>query len=642
MNRTPFATMRAAARLLAVCALLIASQVAAQRNKRDEPRPRPVRAGQTVSDSLTSSDPRLDSDSSHYDLWSFAGKRGERYAITMRSKAFDAYLSFGRMENGSLTVRRSNDDGGGDTDARMTVTLNADGEHVIRAGSLRGGERGAYTLAIESLASQAPVAARPIRLGQTASGRLAQTDAQLDDGSYYDEWTYDGKRGERLRVDMKADSYAAYLTAGRMVAADSFASLASGGRRGDSLSARVNVTLPADGKYVIRANSVSAEVTGGYTLVIVERPPAVVPTTRPIRLGQTVSGTLEASDAQLDDDSYYDLWTYSGKRGQRLQVTMRSPNFDFDTYLAVGRMRPDSMEVIRSDDDGADSTNSKVVITLPEDGDYAIRANSLGAEATGAYTLLLVEGPATSPAVSRSIRMGQTVSSSLDESDAVMDDDSHYELWTYTARRGDALRITMKSSAFDAFLAIGRMTNGEFQQLESDDDGGGDTDARLEFTIPSDGEYVIRANSLSDNETGAYTLALEQGGAASGGGGASPSSGGATPAVTPVRIGHTVSGDLSASDPKLDDDSHYDLYSYQGRAGERIRITLRSGDFDAFLALGRMSAGRFDSVESDDDGGGGRDSQLELTLPADGEYLIRANTLSGRETGRYTLRVERM
>ena len=34
----------------------------------------------------------------------------------------------------------------------------------------------------------------------------------------------------------------------------------------------------------------------------------------------------------------------------------------------------------------------------------------------------------------------------------------------------------------------------------------------------------------------------------------------------------------------LDDGSHYDIYTFSGPAGQRVRITLRSDDFDAFLA----------------------------------------------------------
>ena len=510
--RTPYVTAASAARwLLPVAMLVSTSQATAQGSNGSAPSARSIRIGQMVRDSLTASDAMLEADSSRYDLWRFTGKRGQRFAITMRSKALDSYLAFGRLEDGLLQVRQSNDDGGGGSDARMSVTLARDGEYAIRANSLRAGELGTYSLLVEPLPAVTPQPAKPIRLGQTVTGALADTDGQLEDGSFYDEWTYDGKKGDRLRVTMKAQAYSAYIDMGR-AAADSFSSVRSGSNRGrgeDSTTARINVTLPADGRYTIRANSVAAEVAGDYTLLVVERPPAVVATARPIRVGQTVNGSLESSDAQLDDDSYYDLWTYSGKKGDRVQITMRSERFD--TYLAVGRMQGDSLAVLKSDDDGADSTNSRVTLTVPEDGEYTIRTNSLSGEATGAYTLAVAAAPATVPAVPRAIRAGQTVSGALEESDPVMEDESHYDLWTFSGKRGDRVRITMRSSAFDTYLAVGRMVDGALDVSETDDDGGGDTDSQLEITLPADGVYVIRANSLSENVTGAYTLTLEVG-----------------------------------------------------------------------------------------------------------------------------------
>lgn len=109
------------------------------------------------------------------------------------------------------------------------------------------------------------------------------------------------------------------------------------------------------------------------------------------------------------------------------------------------------------------------------------------------------------------------------------------------------------------------------------------------------------------------------------------------PAQTRIALGQSVRGSITAADPTLADGSHYDLYTFSGRGGQTVTVTLRSGDFDAFLAVGKMAGGEFESTETDDDGAGGTDARLTYTLPATGEYAIRANTLSGGETGSYTL-----
>lgn len=109
------------------------------------------------------------------------------------------------------------------------------------------------------------------------------------------------------------------------------------------------------------------------------------------------------------------------------------------------------------------------------------------------------------------------------------------------------------------------------------------------------------------------------------------------PAQTRIAPGQTVRGSLTAGDSTLADGSHYDLYTFAGRSGQTVTVTMRSGEFDAYLAVGRVSGGEFVSGETDDDGAGGTDAQVTYTLPAAGEYAIRANSLSDGQTGAYTL-----
>ena len=111
-------------------------------------------------------------------------------------------------------------------------------------------------------------------------------------------------------------------------------------------------------------------------------------------------------------------------------------------------------------------------------------------------------------------------------------------------------------------------------------------------------------------------------------------------AQTTIRPGDSAQGALGASDRSLEDGSYYDCFTLQARAGERISVTLRSNDFDAYLAVveGRNCSPEASS-ETDDDGAGGTDSRVEMTLGS-GPYSIRANSLNEGEVGRYTLAVE--
>ena len=106
-----------------------------------------------------------------------------------------------------------------------------------------------------------------------------------------------------------------------------------------------------------------------------------------------------------------------------------------------------------------------------------------------------------------------------------------------------------------------------------------------------------------------------------------------------LEAGQTVRGALEAHDlVRRDDGTRADAFFYNGREGERITITLRSSDFDSWVVLDDPDG---PMREYDDDGAGGNDSRLSVTLPRTGRYLVLANSVSPGATGAYTLRVDR-
>jgi hypothetical protein len=239
---------------------------------------------------------------------------------------------------------------------------------------------------------------------------------------------------------------------------------------------------------------------------------------------------------------------------------------------------------------------------------------------------LLLSLPAA--AQQRTIAPGQTVTDRLTAADPVLADDSHYHLWRLDARPGDRLIVTMRSEEVDAFLAWGALSDGRLEVEDTNDDGGGGTDARLRITVPASGTHGIRANTFGDGEVGTYTITVEHAPAA--------------PAPVPVRVGQTVRGTLQEGSAVEDDGSFYDLYLVSGAAGERVVIEMRSGDFDAYLVGGRLVNGAFEALEEDDDGAGGTDARLEVTLDGSGRYAVLANAFLAGETGAYTLSVQRL
>lgn len=252
---------------------------------------------------------------------------------------------------------------------------------------------------------------------------------------------------------------------------------------------------------------------------------------------------------------------------------------------------------------------------------------------------VLLAGAALPAAAQNSIRPGQTVQGELSSADPVLEDDTHFDVWRFQGQAGHVYRATLRSDDFDAYLAVGSRAEG-CDDCESDDDGAGGTDSQVEFRAPSDGMFEIRANSLMAGETGAYTVELQD----LGQGEMEPEEESSMPSdatAIPIDSGPAVQGELTEGDAQAEDESFYDLYVYRGRGGAAITISLSSEDFDAFLVVGQDVDGVFQVLETNDDGPAGTDSFLRITLPDDGAYLIRANTLSAGETGAYTIRLTR-
>lgn len=249
---------------------------------------------------------------------------------------------------------------------------------------------------------------------------------------------------------------------------------------------------------------------------------------QPIIPGEVTRGSLNSGVPRTADGRPYDAWVFAGRRGETVIVTMESRSFD--TYLYLGTLRRGSFQEIAHDDDGGNGTNSRLAVRLPEDGTYVIRAAALRQATTGAYTLTLNGGRATTGGgydepgdpvygdpnpvyESRNggpIAAGDRVRGRLSSSDPTLDNGAAFHLYTYQGRRGERVTLTLRSTDFDAMLVLGLRggRHGVGTVLTRDDDGAGGRDARIDFALPNDGEFVVRVNPLLPG-TGAYQLEVE-------------------------------------------------------------------------------------------------------------------------------------
>jgi S1-C subfamily serine protease len=109
------------------------------------------------------------------------------------------------------------------------------------------------------------------------------------------------------------------------------------------------------------------------------------------------------------------------------------------------------------------------------------------------------------------IRVGQAaVMGALQEGDAAFRTGGFFDLYTFSARAGQRLTITLRSDEFDPYLRLARVKAADdLDWLGEDDDGGRGNASRLSVTAPADGEYWIAVSAL-DQVPGAYELSLRE------------------------------------------------------------------------------------------------------------------------------------
>jgi hypothetical protein len=119
-------------------------------------------------------------------------------------------------------------------------------------------------------------------------------------------------------------------------------------------------------------------------------------------------------------------------------------------------------------------------------------------------------------------------------------------------------------------------------------------------------------------------------------------------ATATINYGQTINGTLAPGDcTNPIDGTLYDAYTFNGVAGQQIVIDMTSTDFDDYLYLMRPGETNIspdpNTTLQDDDGGGGTNARITLTLPSTGTYTILAdsygNGITPGGTGHYALTV---
>lgn len=363
-------------------------------------------------------------------------------------------------------------------------------------------------------------------------------------------------------------------------------------------------------------------------------PPAEAQTVRegtPLAFGHAVEGVFRDTTPTYGGRGRFHLFRFPATEGQRFVIDFQSPNFD--AFLVVGHRHQGLFDPLAVDDDGGEGTNALMRFIAPRAGTYLVVAQALTEDAVGLYTLRVDTLPAPGPVIATALHTDEAVEGELSFEDPVLPGEgtgSGYDLYALDVESGGRYMIAAVSEEFDAVLDVGALGDEDLAEVTwTDDDGGYGTNPTLTFTAPATGRYGVRVRSFGAG-LGAYTLRVARLDTRE------------APEPVALALGEAVAGELGFTDGILENGGFFDLYTIEGREGELVRVSLDSEAFDPFLSIGTPGGeAGFETITTDDDGGEGTNSMIELVLPRDGEYLIRVESLTGGQTGPYRLEARR-
>ncbi|NJO39881.1 MAG: hypothetical protein HC865_04160 [Cyanobacteria bacterium RU_5_0] len=214
-----------------------------------------------------------------------------------------------------------------------------------------------------------------------------------------------------------------------------------------------------------------------------------------------VSGTLGARDEQRNG-RYFDLYRFEGTAGQRVIISMNSPYYNFDPIVTL---LDSEGNVIAENNDCCETPSARIYMKLPADGTYTIRASSTATRSSGPYILgfliprstTLTLGGQPNPQVW--LRNARFAKNEYDDDDDGVLYSAFYE---FEGRASQQVIVMMSSSELDAYLTL---FDPDDTIVAEDDSSAGSRNARIVYTLPSDGTYSI-ATTTRSRDPGKFNL----------------------------------------------------------------------------------------------------------------------------------------
>ncbi len=327
--------------LFALLLLLIVPLTAFAQAQADPADGGEISVGDSIDGELTTDEPAI--------AYTIEGEAGQSLTILLTAEAFDCYLTLLDEEDNEIAF---NDDGAGNLDSLINVTLPTDGTYTIVAQSYsyRNGSSspgtGDFTLSVDE------VQVNQIEYSQTVEGRLTSSELQV-------RYVFTGTEGDVIIAEHYSEDYDSYLTL-----EFNGSEIAYNDDGAGNLDSRIGpFTLPSTGSYTLVVTSLSRADTGSYE-VRLDRVEV-----QSIEIGEETTVEFTPSDSVL-------FFMVEAQLGDIISIEVDS---EIDTSLSISD--PSNYTVISDEDSGSGFNPEIIDFSLSQAGTYTVALRSVNGEA---------------------------------------------------------------------------------------------------------------------------------------------------------------------------------------------------------------------------------------------------------------------
>lgn len=332
--------------------------------------------------------------------------------------------------------------------------------------------------------------------------------------------------------------------------------------------------------------------------------PGAVAQTGSIVVRGQLAGERDSAGATLEP-AVSDLWTFDAAANQYASLALAATEPQLD--LALTLLGPDRQTIAHIDNGYAGATETVTDLLLAQPGTYIVEVSDFYG-ASGGYTLSLALSARPQFSAGGSIAVGQALQGELPANG------QHY--WVFQGTAGQHVSVVVEPGAatVDAIIDV---YGPDGQRLAAYDEGfSGDPEIITGLELPATGEYAILVRSFAP-QGGPYTISLDEG--------------------EQTIANYHDAGDLAYGDVRAETLQPREAHAWfvQGRSGDHIliRVTPLSAGLDLDVWLLDSAIERVAAVDAF---AAGEPETIELTLAADGPYIVLVRDFNG-EPGDYEI-----